>query len=201
MKKLILLTAVAASVFAPQAFSQSRAFGGLSVGLNLNFANASNEFRANSILFRTGDVTQTGNLQVGYGFVTSENFVLGVGLMYGPGDFKAGTTTTGGVTYEFKGKDIASLYFEPGFPVTNSTLAYGKVSYQGMRGETKLSTGSTEAENFIGMGYGAGIRTLLGRNVYVQAEFEQVLYTEKTYAGLMSKPSATVGSIGVGYRF
>lgn len=201
MKKLILATAVAASVFTPLAFAQARAFGGLSVGFNLNFANAANDFRANSTSFRTGDMSQTANVQLAYGFAPSDSFVLGIGLMYGPGDFKAGMTTTGGVTYELKARDIASFYLEPSFPVTNSTLAYAKVSYQGMRGETKLSTGTTESENFTGMGYGAGIRTLLGRNVYLQAEFEQIQYTEKTYVGLISKPSATVGTIGLGYRF
>ncbi|OGB34561.1 MAG: hypothetical protein A3F78_01410 [Burkholderiales bacterium RIFCSPLOWO2_12_FULL_61_40] len=201
MKKIILATALAAALVSPQAYSQMRNFDGPSLGVNLNIANASNEFSVGGASFKNGDTSQTGNLQAAYGFAASDSIVLGVGLTYGPGDIKAGSVTTGGVGYELKAKDLYSLYFEPGFLVANSTLAYGKLSYQGMTGETRLSTGSTLSDSFVGTGYGAGIRTMLGSNLYLQAEFEQIGYSEKSNSGLTSKPTATMGSVGLGYRF
>ena len=201
MKQFIMATALAAALIAPQAYSQMRNFEGPSLGVNLNAANTSNEFSVGGASFKNSDNSQSGNLQLAYGFAASDSFVLGVGLTYGPGDFKAGAVTTGGVGYELKAKDLYSLYFEPGFLVANSTLAYGKVSYQGMKWETKLSTGVTLSDNFTGTGYGAGIRTMLSPHLYLQAEFEQVGYTERSNSGLTSKPTATVGSVGLGYRF
>lgn len=201
MKKLIMATAVAAALFSFQAFAQLRNLDGFSLGVSLNAVNASNEFNANNTAFQNGDVSQTGNIQAAYGFAAGEKFMLGVGLTYGPGDIKGGAATTGGVGYELKGKDLYSLYFEPGFLVTNSTLAYAKLSYQGMKGETKLTTGQTFNESFTGMGYGAGIRTMLSSKLYLQAEFEQIGYGEKSFSGVTSKPTATVGSLGLGYRF
>lgn len=201
MKKIILATAVAAALVSPQAYSQMRNFGGPSLGVNLNIANASNEFSVGGASFKNGDTSQTANLQVAYGFALSDSFVLGVGLSYGPGDIKAGSASTGGVGYELKAKDLYSLYFEPGFLVSNSTLAYGKVSYQGMKGETKLTTGATLSDNFNGTGVGAGLRTMLSSNLYLQAEFEQIGYTERSNSGLTSKPTITMGTLGLGYRF
>lgn len=201
MNKLLVLAAVAASLMAPEAFAQTRSPGGLSVGVNLNFANASNEFRANNTPFKNGDVSQAANIQAAYGFPVGENFVFGVGVTYGPGEIKTGYANSAGVNYELKVKDIYSLYLEPGFMVGNSSLAYFKVSYQGMKGETKFSSGTTSSDNFEGTGYGAGIRTMLGPNLYLQAEFEQTGFFEKNYMGLTSKPAMTVGTVGLGYRF
>lgn len=201
MKKIIMAMAAAAALISPQAYSQMRNFDGPSLGVNLNIANASNEFSVGGASFKNSDTSQTANLQAAYGFAASDSFVLGVGLTYGPGDIKAGSATTGGVGYELKAKDLYSLYVEPGFLVANSTLAYGKVSYQGMKGETRLSTGATLSDNFTGTGYGAGIRTMLGSNLYLQAELEQIGYSERSNSGLTSKPTATMGSVGLGYRF
>lgn len=201
MKQFIMAAAVAAALFSPQAFSQIRNFDGPRLGVNLNVANASNEFSVGGASFKNGDASQTGSLQAAYGFAVSDSIVLGVGLAYGPGDIKAGSAATGGVGYELKAKDLYSLYFEPGVLVANATLAYGKLSYQGMKGETKLTTGATLSDNFIGTGYGAGIRTMLSSNLYLQAEFEQIGYTEKSNSGVTSKPTITLGTLGLGYRF
>lgn len=201
MKMLLTATALAASLCAPQAFAQINQFGGFSLGLNANIASASNKFTANNTAFRNGDSSQALNLQAGYGFVGGDNFVFGLGLVYGPGDIRMGSATTGGITYELKGKDLYALYFEPGFLVSSGTLAYFKVSYQGMRGETSLSTGVTSKDDYIGTGYGAGIRTMLAPNLYLQAEVEQVEYNEKSAVGMTSKPTSTLGTIGLGYHF
>lgn len=201
MKTITMVTALAAVLISPQAYSQMRNFDGLSLGVNVNVAHASNEFRVGGASFKNGDVSQTGSLQAAYGFAVSDSVVLGVGLSYGPGDIRAGSASTGGVGYELIAKDLYSLYFEPGFLVSNSTLAYGKLSYQGMKGETKLTTGGTLSDNFMGTGYGAGIRTMLSPNLYLQAEFEQTGYTERSNSGLVSKPTITLGTLGLGYLF
>ncbi len=131
----------------------------------------------------------------------------GLSLSSGSGDVQGGSAATGGMGDELKAKDLYSLYFEPGYLVANSALTYAQLSYQGRKGATQWTTGQTvhdAHENFTGMAYGTGIRTLLGTNLYLQAEFEQVAYGEKgekNFPGLMSKPTATVGAVGQGYRF
>lgn len=201
MKIVLIASAIAVSLMAPQAFAQASNFQGFSLGANLNAANFANEFNANGQTFKNGDKSANGGVQAAYGFGINDSFVMGLGVTYALGDLRAGSASSGGVGYELKAKNLYSVYLEPGFVISNSTMAYAKVSYQHTKGEMSLSTGDTQSEDYSGVGYGAGIRTVLDKNVYLQVEFSQLLFNEKTTGGLISKPSATIGTIGFGYKF
>lgn len=201
MKKLLIATTVAASFFAPQAFAQAKSFEGFSVGVNLNAATGSSEIAVGSDFNKNGDSSTNVGVQAAYGLALGESFVLGLGATYDFGDLKGGSISTTSGGYELKGKDRYSVYIEPGFAISSSTMAYAKLGYQGVKGEINLSTGQTLSDDYSGVGYGAGIRSMLNRNMYLQAEFVQIYFDEKTQGGIRSKPSATVGTLGVGYKF
>jgi outer membrane immunogenic protein len=201
MKKLLITAAAAATFFVPQVFAQSRNFEGLSLGVNLSAASSSTEVSGAGFSNNNGDTSTHAGVQAAYGFPLGDAFVFGIGATYDFGDLKGGSTSAAGTSYEVKGKDRYSVYFEPGFVISNSSMVYGKIGYQGMKGEINLSTGQTFSDDYFGAGYGAGIRTMVNRNVYFQAEFLQVNFDEKTQNGVRSKPSATIGTIGVGYKF
>lgn len=201
MKKILITAAVAATFFAPQVFAQTRSFEGFSVGLNLNAATASSEISGAGFFNKNGDTTTTAGIQAAYGFPLGDAFVFGIGASYDFGDLKMGSTSASGVGYELKGKERYSVYFEPGFMIANSSMVYAKIGYQGMRGEINSSTGQSLGDDYFGAGYGAGIRTMVNKNVYLQAEFVQLYFDEKTQNGVRAKPSATVGTIGMGYKF
>ena len=201
MKKILITTAVAATLFAPQVFAQARNFEGFSLGLNLNAATASSEISSPRFSNKNGDTTTTGGIQAAYGFPLGDTFVFGIGASYEFGDLKGGSTSASGISYELKGKDRYSVYFEPGLMISNSSMVYAKIGYQGMKGEVNFSTGQSSSDDYFGAGYGAGIRTMVNKNVYLQAEFMQLFFDEKTQSGVSSKLSATIGTIGVGYKF
>lgn len=194
MKKALIATAAAAALAAPQAFAQANNFTGFSVGLNANFVSASTEISAASV--KLGDTTQIASLEGAYGFAMGRNGALGVGLTYNLGDMKAGTLTG----TEFKGKDMYSVYVAPGYVLSSDTWLYGKLAYQAAKVELS-GGGATGSANFDGFGYGAGVRALLSRNMYLQIEFMQAAYGEKTVLSANLKPSETYGAIGLGYKF
>jgi opacity protein-like surface antigen len=52
-----------------------------------------------------------------------------------------------------------------------------------------------------GWGYGAGVRFMTSPTMFWQVEFVQTNYDEKTEGGVAYKPSATTGTIGLGFKF
>lgn len=193
MKKALIATAAVAALAAPQAYAQASNFTGFSVGLNANLVSASTEISGASV--KIGDTTQTASLEGAYGFAMGRSGALGVGLTYNLGDMKAGTISG----TDFKGKDMYSVYVAPGYVLNNDTWLYGKLAYQAMKGELSGGLGSAD---FDGYGYGAGARAMLSRNMYLQIEFLQTAYGEKTIGTTAKfKPSATQGSVGIGFKF
>lgn len=201
MKKALIATAIAAALVAPQAFAQANNFAGFSAAANVNMTTATTEVSVPGASVKFDDNSQNVSLQAAYGLALGNNFVLGFGGTYALGDMKAGTIVAGANRVEMKGKDMYSLYIEPGFVLGNSTLAYAKVAYLGMKGEASATGAATFSDNFDGVGYGIGIRTMLDKNLFAQVEFMQSDYSAKTYSGGTYKPSATTGTIGIGYKF
>lgn len=201
MKVILVGAALAGALLSTAAFSQATNLGGPSMGIDFNLSHASSKFRVGNNTFNPDDQSGDVGVRAAYGFALGDKFLLGVGATYGLGDMKAGTTSVGGVSYELTGKEQYSLYVEPGFPLSASTLAYGKVFYQNTKWETQPSLGAKMSDNFDGTGYGLGLRSMLTSNAYVQVELSQIEYSERSFNGLASKPSATVGSLGVGYKF
>jgi opacity protein-like surface antigen len=113
--------------------------------------------------------------------------------------------------YGVKGKQKGhySIYVAPGYLVTNSTMVYAKFAHHQSKidyevgGIEAASDGSLAvggegfSEKYKGMGYGVGLKTQLTDKVFAFAEVQQVTYKSKDNA----KPSSTIGTIGVQYKF
>jgi outer membrane immunogenic protein len=193
MKKILIAAAVAASFVAPQAFAQANGFTGFSAGANVNANTSSTEVRNGSGTIDMGKSSQDVSLQAAYGFDLGHNYVLGVGATYNLGDLKYGSTTGANL----KGKDAYSLYVEPGYAFTNSTLVYAKLAYLGMKGEAD----GIGSRDFAGVGYGVGVRHKLSSNLFLQGEITQSEYSSSTIGNTRFEPSGTTGTVGVGYQF
>ena len=200
MKKILMATAVAATLVAPQAFAQSAGFSGFGFGLNGYFATTATELSAPAGVVKFGEGSQNASLQAAYGFALGPNGVLGLGVTYNLGDLKGGTFSSAGTSFEMKGKDMYSVYFEPGYALNNAALLYAKIAYVALKGEVS-GGGATNSENFDGVGYGFGVRAKLEKNVFLQIEFMQQDYDAKTMLGASVKPSGTFGTVGIGYQF
>lgn len=200
MKKVFIAAAIAATLVSPQAFAQAQNFAGFGVALNGHLANASTDVSTVDGSLKIGDHSQNASLQAGYGFVLSNSAVLGLGLTYNLGDLKGGSFSSGGNSFEMKGKDMYSVYIEPGYALSNSTLIYAKLAYHGVKGEVS-GNGSSASEDFEGVGYGVGMRAKLDKNLFFQVEFAQIDFKSKTIEGGSFKPYATLGTVGIGYQF
>lgn len=196
-KKLIV---VVSTLIATNLYAQAN-FEGLSGGVNLGLANASTDITISSTNFKQGDTSQVGSLELSYGVPLDTKSLITFGGTYGLGELKAGAVTVSSTGYDLKGKDMYSFYLSPGYLVSNTTLAYGKLAYTAMKGTLTLSSGTSASEDFKGWGYGAGIRTMLNEKTFLQIEFVQTKFNSITDSTIKSQPASTIGSIGIGYKF
>lgn len=193
MKKIAAVTASLA--FATLASAQANNFAGVSLGLNVDLVGANTEVSST----RLGQQSVTGSLQAAYGFAVSNTAVMALGITYSLADINAGESSA---TTKYKLKDAYSIYFEPGFNVSSSTLAYAKLSYEAASARYEASA-NPDSKSIDGAGLGVGLRTMLGKNAYLQVEARQVQYNSARFAApaLDFKSGASYGSIGFGYKF
>ena len=196
----MIAAAVAASCIVPQAFAQTNGasgFTGFSAAANANASTSSTEVSGNGAYVDMGKSSQDVSLQAAYGFAMGNNYVLGLGATYALGDLKFGSASAGGLTASLKGKDAYSIYLEPGYAISNSTLVYAKLAYLGMKGEVNGGA----SEDFSGVGYGIGVRHKLSKNLFLQGEIAQSEYSDENISNANYKPSGTTGTVGIGYQF
>lgn len=203
--------------------AQVNHFLGLSTGVDLNFTSATSDFSNNvgisQSLTSLSESSTNGNLKVAYGFSMGGNYlgnrgVLTVGGSYGVEDIKAGSSSN--ITTGFiKQKNVLSLYLEPGLLASNTTMVYGKFAFQFMDLQSTFNTCSksgndpwvcsnlaTVNQSLKGYGYGVGIRRMINRNMFIQAEAMQTIYDKGVLLGIIDvKSTASSGGVGVGFKF
>jgi outer membrane immunogenic protein len=204
MKKIIALASIAAAC-STSAFAQVSNFTGPSVGVNLDHTSVTTELSSfnDAALDGIGQQSVGASVQTAYGFALSNDSVLSIGATYSLVNAKAGELRSADGTITFKAKNQYSLYLEPGYLVSEKTLAYGKVSYEAAKVTADVTGDVGGSENVHGMGYGFGIRTMLDKNLSLQAEVKSIKYGSKSFGDDTStfKSTATVGSIGLSYKF
>ena len=196
MKKALVLAAIVAAA-APQAFAQAKNFEGFSLGANLTSARTTTDLTPTGVATTSDSANTIGlDLQAQYSMALGSNFVLGLGASLGTIKNKAGTI---GAT-EFTTKDRYSLDFVPGYVLSPSMLLYGKL---GILNATGVSTtaGADTTTSLTGSSYGVGVRGLIDKNLYYQVGYDMNQYNEKDVTGGKIKPTASVFSFGVGYKF
>jgi hypothetical protein len=187
MKKKLLVTA-ALSIIATGVIAQSdppaNPFEGASVGVSVSSAGGSTDISGTqSANMGQQSVVPTAN--VGYAYGLTKEIALGLTGTYDLADTKGGSSGSANLV----GKKHWSVNFKPGY-----------VGYNRMQG-TLNNNGSSGVSNLNGIGYGIGIEALVDKNVYVRLEGQQVKYTTATMSGLTYKPSTTLATLGLGFKF
>ena len=199
MKKFIALAAISAAC-STSAFAQVSNFTGPSAGVNASMVSATTK-----ITFDDSEIDGVGKqsfgaaLQAAYGIELSKDSVVSFGGTYGLNKNKVGSFTDSEGIFSLEAKNQMSLYVEPGFLINNSTLAYGKVSHESAK-FTAIADGSL-SRTVKGTGIGFGLRTMIDKNLSLQAEIKQIKYGTETVGDTKFKAGATVGTIGLGYKF
>lgn len=196
MKTRTLIAALLA-VVASTAFAQARMFEGFSLGANLDASRTTTNV--------VGLGSDSGNtigfgLQAQYSISYGNQFVLGLGGSLNTGSRKAGTLGPS----EFSVKNATSLDISPGYALSESLLVYGKLSALSLTavGSTTATGSEFGTESLTGLGYGIGVRSMIDKNIYIQAGYDSNRFNEKnslsfgTFSG-----SSNVFSLGAGYKF
>jgi len=182
-------------------FAQSNPFEGFSAGVSVSSVGASTTLTDSIGSINMGQQSIVPTVEVGYMYGISKDIGLGVTFTYDLADTKAGSLDN----FNMKGKNHYSINLKPGYVVGNSTMIYALVGYNSTKG-TASYEGYSTSTNYNGVGAGLGIQTLLTKNLYVKLEAQQVTYNSKSFTDDTGdtgkfKPSATIGTIGIGYKF
>jgi opacity protein-like surface antigen len=192
MKKKLLVTA-ALSIMATGAMAQSNPpenpFAGPSVGISVSSASGGTDFF-------TGTQSVVPTIEVGYAYGVSKEIALGLTATYDLADTRAGSSGNP----DLVGNRHWSVNFKPGYVLGSTTMIYALVGYHTMEG-TLNNNGVVGTSNINGMGYGLGIEALLDKNLYVRLEGQTLRYLSTTTAGLTYKPSTSLATLGLGYKF
>jgi hypothetical protein len=135
-------------------------------------------------------------LHGGSGFDISNDAVVLLGLDYNATDIAAGKVAGNNM----KIKNSWSLSAAPGMLLNDKTLAFVKLSYEAGKLDSAL-TGTVFNQSVSGFGYGFGLRTEINKTTFLETEIKQVNYTKFTDDGDNATPSATVGRVGVVFKF
>lgn len=177
---------------------------GFYAGLGFGAAGAkfsSTSFRSN---VESGQNNTVGIIDVGYVAPINQDFGIGLGATLDTNETKSGEGNPGNSRIRIK--DHYAVYVQPFLNVTPSTAVFGKLGYHAMRGEVSDDT-FARSNKYHGTGYGLGVRTMVNKNVYVQAEATWVDYASQTFFGTESKINfdyefkSAGGVVTVGYQF
>lgn len=159
----------------------------------------------------------------GSAFYNIGNQVTGVNTYSASGSYGSVSGSISG-SQSFKLENTWGLNLEPGFYVSDTTLAFLKLSYINTTAQYNGNanatihwdaytlgtyTGSTKNSHSLdGIGFGIGIKQKISENLYGYAEYQRVNYSTWTdnYLFTSSYPSnysfsQNYGWVGVGYNF
>ena len=195
MKTLNALIATCLVLAAPQVFAQAKNFEGFSLGGRLDASNSTTHVL--NVGSDSGSSSGMG-LQAQYSIALNNQFVLGLGASYGLWDRKAGSL--GNPATDYTTRNALSFDISPSYALSDSVLVFGKVSSVGL---TLLSTaaGIETSDALSGIGYGLGVRSMIDKNIYIQAGYDINRYNEKTNTGNTFSGSTNIFSLGAGFKF
>ena len=202
MKRIKMSLIAAALAASPAAFADTSNFTGLSAGLNLNLITGGVKVSVDGESFDGigGKQTESASLDFAYGFAIGSTNVLNVGIDIDLSEPKIYEQNATDANTSAKQKNRYGVYVAPGITVGKDTLVYGKLGYNRFKGEIVLE-GTAGSTSFTGVSYGAGAKVMLSKNMFMRIEANRQTYSSKTLLGVAFKPSATVGTIGLGMKF
>lgn len=158
----------------------------------LKFSQSENYF------YYGGASAQYQSLDVAYGFKIGTSSVLTAGAEYNFGEPKIYEETLSGEYKSFKQRQRYGVFLAPGLAVSKEALLYAKLGWNQARADIVPEGNSA---NFRAYGYGAGSKLMISNQVYIKVEAIRQTFNSKTIDTVTNKPSATVGTIGVGISF
>lgn len=201
IKTLVISTFVVTTAFSSGVFGQAKNFEGLTGGANISSIGGSSDFTAGTTKLDLGQQSFVPSIELGYNFASSNDIVLGLTATYDFADSKLGEDSDSISSLNIKGQNRYSINLKPGYMLTQSTMGYATVGYNAMSVKVIGDSGVSASKNYSGIGYGLGLAVMLNSNVFLKAEVQQVNFGSQTISGMAIKPTLTIGTIGIGYKF
>ncbi len=232
--KICCTLALLASVAATPAFSQAKNFAGpsLAIGGGYNSASVKNtetvkDLQSSRTDIAVGDTATVnfgennfnGLIDLSYGILIDNNFVLSIGATYDLTDtevdaYISNEASGDSSSAKAKLKNHHSLYIQPTYLINNNTGIFAKLGYHKAKGNLNFSDSTLDPISFSkdldGWGYGIGAKTFINNNTYLQFEGSLVKYRSKSGDITNSdldvfneslKPEILSALISIGYKF
>lgn len=192
--------AVAFSAAALSTGALAADFGNFYAGVGIGAVGGDLKASMDSDSLNVGQTTAVGSVDLGYSLPINKEYGVALGATFDFSKTKFGEFKSSGSTLNAEGKEHYSIYVQPFVNLSPSTSAFAKVGYHSIKGELKLDS-SSESKKFHGVGYGLGIKTMVTKNGYVQAEALWVDYSSKDEDGVTFKPKTTAGIFTFGFQY
>jgi outer membrane immunogenic protein len=200
MKKLVFVGLVAASAFAPQAFSQAQNFEGVSVQLSTGYQDFSLKPKDIRVEPTSYVIDARTTSKSGVPVVLSAAYTAALGNAF----------TLGAVVDYFPITSQVGLSVVPGYALTEKTQGYVKLGWAYVSTTLEPGNGLEKVNSYLnGPTAGIGVKTLFTENLYGFAEFNYIAYQTATFSS--GGQSVTVNGktnnqaynflLGVGYKF
>jgi opacity protein-like surface antigen len=179
-------------------------FTGFGAGVSAGYSGGDLDWSDSTGSINLGDNSTVLGFDVNYSMPVDGNFFVGIGATYDFNDTDIGSLKIGADSISFTADDHYSAYIQPSYAVSPNTAVFGKLGYHEIEGKVTVAGstyGVSATEDFKGWGYGAGIKTILSNNFYIQAEVGIVEYDKETDAGVSFEPTVVSGIVTVGYKY
>ncbi|MGI9082811.1 MAG: outer membrane protein [Candidatus Fonsibacter lacus] len=194
---LFASTAIISCAAATNVLAQTKNFAGPSLGVSYSSIAASVDVGVSGVsIVSPGNNDDVFSIDFSYAAPIDNKFLLAFGATYDLNDQKVGNF----LGANFKYKDHYSIYIAPTYALTENSALFLKVGYHDIKGAASDGDVSL-SKNFSGWGYGAGIKVMLDKNLYAQAELQRVEYGSETQDGISFEPTTSAGIISIGYKF
>ncbi len=176
-------------------------FSGPEAGVSVTMNGGATKYQENGKKEYTFGGSSLGfRLHGGYGFDMGNDVLVLLGVNYNATELSVAKLAGENA----KIKNSWSLSAAPGMMLNDTTLAYVKLSYEA--GKFDLYSSDLKVNKSVsGFGYGAGLRTEINKTTFLETEIKQVSYSKLNYKKGSDSydftPSATVGSVGVVFKF
>jgi hypothetical protein len=188
-------------------------------GASPTIANSTGTYSGSST---TGSTSQTPAIVVGLGytFVVSPKFTLGLGIDYSglPTKTSQANSTVSSLnasySYDYRIANRISAYISPGYIIDEGKLAYAKLGFSGEQVSSKIQSGGAESGNQKAGGFvlGLGYKQIISGGFYGFGEANYYGYkmpntsvtldpNEGRLNGNSNSLSAYQLLVGVGYKF
>ena len=216
--KLIITTILAASLNTASVLAQSKKFNGASISVGgsaigsrvgVDFTDTSTNNTGLSFDLGKTDLTLSG--EASYTVPIKNNFAFEIGVN---GDLNnemdAGRVSLSGITLKYTYGSHYSAYIKPIYLINDSSGVFIKVGAHEAKAKLTASEGATsgsEEQKIKGTGYGAGVKSYINNNLFIQAEVNAVDYDKisetisATNTVVSHTPRTVSGTVMIGYQF